>query len=210
MPVDGLHPALLDQHLGRMRLHASTVSKAHPVQTADAMDTRPADPVSHADALDGVAMSALGRTFASNARGPARCSTSSATFTGSNRVKFVSGGIELKLDGFKADSGDLDGLSDEGIRSQQVAHPRALRGVPDPVAVDERLAIPPADDRTGTLERDRPLRREGAAVPRRMKAVRRCGRHDVPEGIACPPRNITKPPTQPRSENPLAMATSTA
>ena len=48
------------------------------------------------------------------------------------------------------------------------------------------LAIPPADDRAGALDRDRPLRRKGAAVPRRMKAVRRCGRHDVPEGIACP------------------------
>ena len=65
-----------------------------------------------------------------------------------------------------------------------MAHPRALRVFPDPVAVNEGLPIAPPDDGAGTLDPDGALRREGVAVPGGVMGIRRCGRHDEPEGVA--------------------------
>ena len=152
-----------------------------------------------------VAMSALGRTFASSARGPARSFTSSC-----HRHGFEQGEVGLGVRQRFERSTSSRPIPVTSMGSSRPSYPEPAGG---PSACPPGCSRSRGSGRKGLPSRQPTIaparsiatgafRREGAAVPGGMKAVRRCGRHDVPEGIACPaPEHHEAPDTAPIRES---------
>ena len=179
--------------------------KRTSVRAADAVNISPFDSLPRTDALDGDADVLVGTDLRQQHARTCLLFPVVADRHGLEESE-VRLGVRQGLEGsgFQANSSDFDGFHHHGVRGQHMAHPRAFRGVPDSVAVNERLPITLPDNDAGALDLDQPRRCEGVAVPGCVTGVRRCSRYDELEGLALSAPEHHEAPDASRSREPLS------